>query len=114
MHEMSVATNILQTIEQEMNRRPGAKLLAFDVEVGEFSSVVEHSLSFCLEASLADSPWPAAEIRITTETVRARCRGCDSTYTPGRYDFTCHECGQTDFELLSGKEVRLKSLEIDE
>jgi len=114
MHEMSVAAGILEIVEQEMGRRPGAKLLGFDIEIGEFSCVVEHSLAFCLEASLADSPWPTAQVRITTQPTQARCRNCQCSYTPGRYDFTCPECDQTDFEIISGKEICLKSLEIDE
>jgi hydrogenase nickel incorporation protein HypA/HybF len=111
---MSVAENILEMIEQEMARHPGAKLLRFDIEVGELSCVQEHALRFCLEASLGDSPWPDAEVRITSEAIGARCNRCDKTFTPVKYEFVCPDCGGTDVSVVGGQEVRLKSLEIDE
>ena len=114
MHEMSIAENILALIDEELARHPGARLLAFDVEVGELSSCQEDSLRFCLEASLEASSLAGVEVRITPEGVGARCRACDATFTPVDYAFVCPACGSRDVQVVGGQEVRLKSLEIDE
>lgn len=114
MHEMEVAGNILELIEQEMARHPGAKLLGFDIKAGELSCVQEHSLRFCLEAALKDSPWPDAAIRITVEPVGARCKACGKAFAPEDYVFVCPECEGMDVEVTGGQELCLETLEIDE
>ena len=114
MHEMEVAGNILELIEQEMERHPGAKLVSFEIRVGELSCVQEHSLRFCLEATLKDTPWPEAAIRIVFEPVGARCRACGEAFAPQDYVFLCPKCEGMDVEVTGGKEVCLESLEIDE
>jgi len=114
MHEMSIAHSIIDLVGQEMEKYPGAKLVGFDIEVGEFSRVQDQALTFCLGACLNETLWPDAEIRITPEAVCARCISCDRTFTPVDYTFICPDCDSGDVEVTCGREVRLKSLEIDE
>lgn len=114
MHEMSIAENILALIGQEMSNYPDAKLVGFDVQVGELSCCQEESLRFCLEASLEPSGWSGAEVRIAIEPVGAQCNGCGTAFSPVDYEFVCPDCGGGDVQVVGGQEVRLKSLEIDE
>ena len=74
----------------------------------------EHSLSFCLEACLGQTPWPGAQIRITTKAPLVVCRPCDKTFAGDRYTFACPHCGKSEIDVIEGREVRLVSLEIDE
>jgi hydrogenase nickel incorporation protein HypA/HybF len=113
MHEMSIAETILELIGEEMGHYPGARLLAFDIQVGELSCCQEESLRFCLEASLQQSDWAGSEVRIATEPVGARCRACQSSFRPAENRFLCPTCGGADVEVVGGQEVHLKSLEID-
>jgi len=114
MHEMEVAGNILELIETEMGRHPDATLRSFEIRVGELSCVQEHSLRFCLEATLKDTPWPEAKIHIVFEAVGARCNACGATFTPKDYVFLCPKCEAMDVAVTGGQEVCLESLEIDE
>ena len=114
MHEMAIAQNILDLVGQEMEKYPGAMLVGFDIEVGEFSCVQDEALTFCLGACINETPWPEADIRITPEALRARCKSCDRTFAPVDHRFICPDCDSGDVEITCGREVRLKSLEIDE
>ena len=114
MHEMSIAQTILEMVEAEMARHPGAKLLALDIQVGELSCVQDDSLRFCLEASLKDSRWPDAAIQLEAEGVGAQCNRCGQHFKPDHYQFVCPGCGSADVAVVGGQEVRLRSLEIDE
>jgi hydrogenase nickel incorporation protein HypA/HybF len=113
MHEMSIAENILDLIRDEMDAYPGAKLVAFDIQVGELSCCQEEALRFCLDAALEQSDWADTEVRITTEPVAARCKACGTAFRPAEHHFQCPNCSGADVEVTGGQEVHLKSLEID-
>lgn len=114
MHEMSIAGNILELIDHEMAQHPAARLLAFDVEVGELSCCQDESLRFCLEAALGESEWQGVEVRITAEPVGAVCGECSTAFAPKEYEFVCPACGATNVQVTGGREVQLTSLEIEE
>lgn len=114
MHEMSIAEGLLDLIDAEMARHPGATLRAFEVEVGELSSVQEESLRFCLEAAVEQTEWAGADVRLRPDPVAARCPRCDTSFQPVHYEFVCPDCGGTEVQVVGGRDVRLMSLEIDE
>ncbi len=93
MHEMAIAQNILDLVGHEMEKYPGAKLIGFDIQVGEFSCVQNEALTFCLGACLNETPRPDADIRITAEVLRTRCKSCDHAFTPVDHTFICPNCG---------------------
>lgn len=114
MHEMSIAIGILEIIGDEMQKHPDSELMSFDVEIGEFSSVQEEALRFCLEAGLPETPWPGAAVNIRSEALKARCLACSHIFEPQDYRFVCPGCEAGDVQIIAGKDCRVLSLEIEE
>jgi hydrogenase nickel incorporation protein HypA/HybF len=49
MHELSIATEVLEAVRREAAKRPGARVQKVGLRVGELSGVSEDSLRFSFE-----------------------------------------------------------------
>ncbi len=112
MHEMSIAMSILG-IAAERARAADARVInAVEIEVGGLAGVELHSLRFCFEVARRDIA-PEAELIVHEIPGRGRCPGCG---TEADMDFAwavCAECGQAGLEVLRGRELRVRSLNVD-
>lgn len=50
MHEMGVASSVLETVQRELKRCPGQRASAVALRIGRFAGVDPDSLRFCFEA----------------------------------------------------------------
>ena len=53
MHEMSIATSVLEAVEAEAEKHAGAKVTKIGLRIGEWSGVDPDALRFCFEALAA-------------------------------------------------------------
>lgn len=68
MHEMSIAMEVCRIAEERLGSAGAAGLIAVGVEVGAEAGVEPESLTFCLEALLADPPFAGAKPRIIRQS----------------------------------------------
>jgi len=64
MHEMGIATSVIEAVRVEAARRPGARVTKVGLRIGEFSGVDRDSLSFCFEALVKDTDLESAVLAI--------------------------------------------------
>ena len=64
MHEMGIASSILEAASAEALRYPGQRVQKVGVVIGEYAGVDTESLGFCFEV-LAKQRQPAIELEIT-------------------------------------------------
>jgi hydrogenase nickel incorporation protein HypA/HybF len=113
MHELGIAASVLQEAQQEAMRRPG-RLRKVKVRVGELSGVNPEALSFSFEVLARDARLEPLELEIESCARRQRCPACDQTFAVAGYDLTCPRCGAADTEFVSGDELELASLEMED
>ena len=113
MHELSIAQNIIRVVEEELQRHDGARVLRVRLRVGEWSGVETESLSFCYEASVADSPLAGSVLEIEKVPLRCRCPECDLEFQGDRFSRNCPRCGEMRTKLLSGTELEIVDFEIE-
>lgn len=112
MHEMSIAMSILD-IAVEQARAAGAREInAVEIEVGDLAGVELHSLRFCFEAARRDIA-PKAELIVHEIPGRGRCSGCGAEADMDFAWAICDSCGQAGLEVLQGRELRVRSLNVD-
>ena len=115
MHELSLCESVLRTVLAELARQAaGARLLKVRVAVGGLRQVVPESLTFAYEALSAGTRAEGSTLEIVEVPITARCRKCA---WEGRIEarlFYCGACRAADVEVLTGKELYLESLEIDD
>ena len=54
MHELGIAQSILEAVDKEAARHPGARPVKVGVRIGPMSGVNRESLSFCFEIAAGD------------------------------------------------------------
>jgi hydrogenase nickel incorporation protein HypA/HybF len=113
MHEMAIAQSILDIVEQEMARHGAKKVKTIRLVVGEFTAVVPQSLSFCIEMITKGSPMEGVQLEIEPVPLTGRCTGCGEEFTIQEYRFVCPKCESKEIEMISGKELFVKEIEVD-
>ena len=111
MHEMSITQGIIDICEQHAG---GRRVLSIDVEIGELSSVVPDAVEFCFEACSRGTLLQGARINIIRIPGRGQCLDCDAdTPLTALFD-ACQRCGGYRVKVVSGEEMRVREIEVDE
>jgi hydrogenase nickel incorporation protein HypA/HybF len=114
MHELGIATSVLQAARQEAGRHPGARLRKVKVRVGELAGVNPEALSFCFEVLVREGNLQPLELEIESCARRQHCRTCGLTFAVAGYELACPGCGAAETEFVSGDELELASLEMED
>jgi hydrogenase nickel incorporation protein HypA/HybF len=113
MHEMSIAQNMVDIIEDEMRRHNAKVLRSIHVNVGRFSSIVPDALSFCFEIMTKDTHLDGAKLFIDVIPLMGRCRSCKSQFEIIDYSFFCPFCGGLKIDTISGQDLTVVEIEVD-
>ena len=113
MHEMGIATSILDAAQSEAARQPGSKLLKVGLRIGEWSGVDADSLRFCFEALvMGTEDAPVLEIEFCPR--QNRCPACGTVFALKDFQIDCPKCGAVTTEPISGHELELAYVELEE
>ena len=115
MHEMGIALQIIEIASESIPADlKDIKVARVNLKVGKLSAVVPESLRFCFEVASKETALEGAELVIQEIPVVARCNDCDTEWTITEPVFTCKNCESGNFEMLSGRELDIESIEIAE
>jgi hydrogenase nickel incorporation protein HypA/HybF len=64
MHEMGIASSILDAVQKELVRYPGYRAAKVQVRVGQYAGVDAESLRFCFDAIVKGTPFSALELAL--------------------------------------------------
>ena len=64
MHEMGIASSILDAVQKEVLRYPGYRAAKIAVRIGQYAGVDTESLRFCFDVIAKDSPLAPLELGI--------------------------------------------------
>jgi hydrogenase nickel insertion protein HypA len=112
MHEFALAQDIIDTIGRTA-AGDLAKLAVIHLEVGEFAGVVTDSLEFGLQVILKDKNLPDVKIDISSVPVVAVCE-CGNEYRLKEILDSCPVCRSYNRVIKTGKEVIIKSIELED
>lgn len=114
MHELSIASSLLEAIQAESLRHAGARIRRVGLRIGELSGVDSESLRFCFESLVKDSPFDPLPLEIQFCPRRQTCATCRCTFLVVDYSTVCPSCGMDRTECISGTELELSYLELEE
>ncbi|MET8246371.1 hydrogenase maturation nickel metallochaperone HypA [Streptomyces sp. NPDC005202] len=112
MHELSIATAIVEQAD-DIARADGADAVsAVTVRVGELAGVVPDALSFAFEVARDGTALASARLVIEQVTARAYCDPCAEEFPVGMPPFFwCPRCDRPSQELRSGRELQITAVE---
>lgn len=111
MHEMSITQGIIDICEQHAG---GRRILSVDVEIGELSSVVPQAVEFCFEACCLGTLLEGARINIIRVPGSGHCLDCGRETPVTALFGACQCCGGYQVSILTGEEMRVREIEVDD
>jgi hydrogenase nickel incorporation protein HypA/HybF len=114
MHEMGIASSILDGVAAEVRRRPGSRAVKVGVRIGELASVDPDALQFAFEALTLDTEWRGLELDIQYQPRRHRCRDCAREFDVRDFELQCPGCGGMNSDCISGEELEFAYLEVED
>ena len=114
MHELSVCLSLLREVERVARENNAGRVTRIVVTVGPLSGVEPDLLRNAYPLAVAGTVAEDAEFQIDLSEIVVKCSQCgtESKARPNR--LICGECGDYRTELVSGDEMILQSLELDD
>ncbi len=119
MHEMGIASSLLDTVKNKAAEFPQARLSRVGVRVGEWSGVDVDALRFCLESLKSRSDLDGLHVEIDTLQNRNQCKLCGwefrVIFREDQNDIRCPYCNSHQTISLSvGTELDVSFVELEE
>ena len=114
MHELSIAQNIIEIVEQAVPEEERANIESVRIKVGEFSNIVVDSLLFSLEVITAGTLLGNAKFPVDYIPLKVICKDCNKEFNNQFAIIVCPLCNGKNTEVLSGTELMISEIEIKE
>jgi hydrogenase nickel incorporation protein HypA/HybF len=111
MHELSIATAVLNTALKHADARP-VEVVA--MRVGKLRQVVPDSLRFYWEVVARDTVCEDARLELTEIEARLECEDCGREWEPLIAAFRCPDCASAHVTVTAGEELEIDYLEVKE
>ena len=114
MHEVSIASELLTTIERVARESGGRRVRAVDLVVGELAGVDADALSFAFEIVSRGTIAEGAVVTVDRAPLLGACGAC-GLEGPGDLEaLACAGCGGSPVRVTGGRELRLTSIDIED
>ena len=113
MHEIALAEEVLQIVQDTARREGFRRVLALWLEIGQLSSVEPDAMRFCFEAVARGSVAAGARLEIVEIAGVAWCSECSAQVALAQLGAACPRCGGYRLRVTEGAEMRVKELEAE-
>lgn len=110
MHELSVAAEIITSVEQVISSRKLKNISAVGLRLGALSGIDPDALSFGFQAGTIDTPLGGMTLNIEWLPVKGRCRLCRKDFEVKENIYACPYCACGDLEITQGEELEITHL----
>jgi hydrogenase nickel incorporation protein HypA/HybF len=115
MHELPVMKSILDIVLKQAAIHNVRSVRAVQLEVGLLSDLeaewMQRYFDYLSKGTLAQK----AELKIQWNPIVFRCQECGKSFEAERknlHDVACPSCGRNHLSLVSGREYRIRNLEV--
>ena len=113
MHELSIAYNVIEIVEEEAKTLNAKHISEVELEIGLVSGVIPETLKFALEAIVKNTMLENAKIIINSIEGKARCSTCSHEFLIDELYAMCPECNSFHFDVIQGKEMKVKNFIVE-
>jgi hydrogenase nickel incorporation protein HypA/HybF len=114
MHELSVCNALLQQIETIAAQHGARKVTRVELGVGPLSGIEPKLLRNAYPIAVAGTIAEHAELVITDFEIKVSCTECYAETLAQANRLLCGECGGYRTKVISGDEMILQRLELDD
>ena len=107
-------SSVLEVAEAAAREAGGLKITKITLSIGRFSEVHPDAMEFAHEALIPGTLAEGSELVINMVEAHSRCHECAHEFTHDRFSRACPSCGSWALELLSGRELSIESVEVED
>jgi hydrogenase nickel incorporation protein HypA/HybF len=111
MHEFSIASAVVATAVKHAD---GRRVTVVRVRLGALRQVVPDALAFAFGIVTRETLCEGARLEWECVELRVRCAPCARTWVLERPPFRCPGCGDGAVTVVSGEELEVESIEVEE
>ena len=111
MHEIKLTENIVSILEDEVKSQEVGDIKTVHLEVGKLRYVVPDIITSCFEHIPKSEKLKDAKIQIEELPVKIKCSSCGESRIVNDGVYSCSICDNSEIEIVSGKEFRVKGIE---
>jgi hydrogenase nickel incorporation protein HypA/HybF len=113
MHEMTIALNIIDIATKESAKANASRINNIEIEIGSMSGVDVSALKFALDIAVKNTMLENSNITMIPVNAKVECMQCKSVFHLEDFYQTCPGCDSLTFNVIQGKELKIKSINID-
>jgi len=113
MHEFSIAMNIIEIAEAEAEKAKADAINELILDIGTMSGIEFYALNTALEMAVKNTLLEQTKIQVNKIQAKARCTDCKNEFDIDNVYDPCPKCDGLYHELITGKEMQIKSLVVD-
>jgi hydrogenase nickel incorporation protein HypA/HybF len=114
MHELSVCLSLIEEVKRVARQKGAGTVTRIIVKIGPLSGVEPDLLQNAYPLAAAGTIAESAELEIEIAGVVVSCSQCGRESDAAANRLLCAHCGDYRTRLVSGDEMVLQSLELDE
>jgi hydrogenase nickel incorporation protein HypA/HybF len=110
MHELGITQNIVAIVTEHAK---GKKVQRVLLEIGKLSAIMPDAVRFCFDICTQNTVLEGAKLEIREIPGLGQCRQCGAEI-PLDKPFGICKCGSVQLDLITGEELKIKEIEIEE
>jgi hydrogenase nickel incorporation protein HypA/HybF len=114
MHELSIVMGILEIARKEAAMAGAASIDEIELDIGALSTVDMDAFDFAWNQGVKGTLLAGAQRKVNRIEGRARCMDCNIEFSIREIFEPCPACGEHFIDIVKGKELRVKSLVVEE
>lgn len=111
MHELAIASALVDVLIEEIEREGGGRLVEALLSIGGLGSLEPHALSVCFETIVEGTALDGAHLSVRRLPIRIHCRVCARDGVSDER-FRCAGCDGDDVIVLPSEPMRVESMTI--
>ncbi|MFW5799296.1 MAG: hydrogenase maturation nickel metallochaperone HypA [Spirochaetota bacterium] len=115
MHELSIALNILNSLQRYAVENNIKEISEISLKIGKMQAVVPDSLEFLYNMAKEEFDYAKdSKIRMNFVDIKAKCDICDEVFTMEMLNLICPNNPEHSLHIIEGNELVIESIEVEE
>jgi hydrogenase nickel incorporation protein HypA/HybF len=106
--------NLLETVERASCAEGGGPVKVIHLRIGEMSGVNIDALSFAFDVLKKGTIAEGGKLEFDRVPLEAECKACGARFHPDGFVFLCQKCSSGDLEIISGREMQVDYILLDD
>lgn len=113
MHELSIATSIIEIAEDEVKKADANIVLEITLDIGSLAGVVIEAMEFAMDVAVNNTVLENAKVVINNIPGIAKCYDCGEEHLVVDLYSPCPKCNSYKNEIIQGRELKIGSLVVE-